>query len=79
MRFCLGQDAREGLIVAIEVGKSYLCTKSFTHPNLGRMFRKGTHYVCAHIDHEYGLYRMNGKNGGSICCDEDFINSHFAV
>lgn len=61
----------------MELGKKYLCTKSFTHGNFGRVFRKGKTYTCTKIDSEDRIYWMSNSKGTSITCGLTFIDEHF--
>lgn len=60
-----------------EVTKIYRCTHSYTHPNLGRMLRKGKRYVCKNIDQEHDLITMSGVYGDGVNCSRKFFEEHF--
>ena len=59
-----------------KVGKEFRCSKSFTHPNLGRMLSKGKIYVCDKSEAK-GTYQMTAKNGVGCCVDTAFFKTHF--
>ena len=60
-----------------ELNKIYRCTKSFTHPNLGRMLNKGQLYKCTEAKNDTinQLVALTGRGGA--CCDVAFFNTHF--
>lgn len=60
-----------------ELNKKYRCTHSFTHPNLGRMLRKGKLYVCEDIKPKNDLITMRGMYGDGVNCSQKFFNDHF--
>lgn len=60
-----------------ELNKKYRCTHSFTHPNLGRMLRKGKLYVCKDIKTTKDLITMSGMYGDGVNCSQQFFNDHF--
>lgn len=61
-----------------KVGKEFVCTKTFTHENLGRMLTKGKIYVCSKQE-KNGDFQMTGKTvKGGCCCDKEFFKTHFA-
>lgn len=60
-----------------ELNKKYRCTHSFTHPNLGRMLRKGKLYVCTDIKSKADLITMSGMYGDGVNCSQQFFNDHF--
>ena len=60
-----------------ELNKKYRCTHSFTHPNLGRMLRKGKLYVCEDIKSKDDLITMRGMYGNGVNCSQQFFNDHF--
>ena len=60
-----------------KLNKKYRCTHSFTHPNLGRMLRKGKLYVCKDIKSNADLITMSGMYGDGVNCSQQFFNDHF--
>lgn len=57
------------------VGKTYRCTRTFTHENLGRMLTKGKLYECVEAKLPNSI-RMHSEHGG-IYCDLAFFVLHF--
>ena len=62
-----------------EVNKIYRCTRSYTHPNLGKMLTKGKDYKCIRIDSKNDIIAMvadNPKYAG-VNCSKQFFTEHF--
>ena len=63
--------------MAPELNKKYRCTHSFTHPNLGRMLRKGKLYVCTYINSQTDLITEGGRHGDGVICGQQLFDEHF--
>lgn len=60
-----------------ELNKKYRCTHSVTHPNMGRILRKGKLYVCKAIKSKTDLITMSGMYGDGVNCSQQFFEEHF--
>ena len=66
----------------LKAGAILICTKGYTHPNMGRMFMKGHKYqVKTQVNENlrkdtYIIGNVNTGNGG-IYCGLEFIKEHF--
>ena len=57
-------------------GKTYRCTRTFTHENLGRMLTKGKLYEC--VGHNLpNSIQMHSEHDGGVNCDLAFFVMHF--
>ena len=59
-----------------KLNTTYLCSHSYSHPNLGRMLRKGKRYKCTEIS-ERGTISMEGMYHDGVNCDIKFFEEHF--
>lgn len=57
-------------------GKTYRCTRTFTHENLGRMLTKGKLYECVGFNLPNSI-QMHSEHDGGINCDLAFFVMHF--
>ena len=62
-----------------EVNKIYRCTRSYTHPNLGKMLTKGKEYKCLRIDSKNDIVAMvaDNPNYSGVNCSTQFFTEHF--
>jgi len=58
------------------LNKTYICSHSYTHPNMGRMLTKGNKYTCKEIDADKNIIAMSGRHGG-VNCGLKFFEEHF--
>ncbi len=53
------------------IGKEVICIKTFSHPNMGNLFRKGKTYVVTGITDD-GLVMVDGWK-----VDKEFFDKYF--
>jgi len=55
------------------IGKEVICIKTFSHPNMGNLFRKGKTYVVTEVTND-NLIIVDGYK-----IEREFFNKYFLV